>query len=126
MNNGILLNDFYLLTPYTGNNQRLFVKVKSNQNLRLHPRYLFILAQDLDDFTQGIKHSITQAPAPKTTNQQAQFIFDLLKVHYGDDVAEKIRSYADNSRSKLRRDFEKKGLILPTGKTLKNWLKQCD
>lgn len=64
-------------------------------------------------------------PGAKTNTQirnRASFLKALLLIHYGEDVAERPRKHIDNSRSKLRRDFELAGIELPTGKTVEGWL----
>ncbi|OOF68811.1 SlyX protein [Rodentibacter pneumotropicus] len=67
----------------------------------------------------------------KSENKKNAFIKSLLKIHYGEEVAENPRAHiydpnlSERSRDgKIQKDFELHGLTkhLPTGKTLKNWV----
>ncbi|MDP8078393.1 hypothetical protein [Phocoenobacter skyensis] len=79
----------------------------------------FLQGRDLD-FNDPIA-IIQRTP----TNKQAQFIKDLLEIHYPKfSKGEKsIRQLTDVEPSQLIKDFTKAGKELPTGKTIENWLK---
>ncbi|EDX3512583.1 hypothetical protein J5047_005000 [Salmonella enterica] len=62
----------------------------------------------------------------KTKNYRAIFIKSLLYVCYGKEAAENPRKFLDNPRSKIRIDFEKEGIPLPSGRSIDNWLKGID
>lgn len=63
---------------------------------------------------------------PKTRNYRATFIKSMLYVCYGAEAAENPRKFFDNPRSKIKIDFEKAGVSLPSGKAIDNWLKDID
>lgn len=63
---------------------------------------------------------------PKTRNYRAAFIKSMLYVCYGVEAAENPRKFFDNPRSKIKMDFEKAGISLPSGKAIDNWLKDID
>lgn len=63
---------------------------------------------------------------PKTRNFRAAFIKSMLYVCYGEEVAENPRKAFDNPRSKIKIDFEKAGISLPSGKAIYNWIKDID
>ncbi|MCX9058832.1 hypothetical protein NLN90_22730 [Citrobacter portucalensis] len=63
---------------------------------------------------------------PKTRNYRAAFIKSLLYVCYGKEVADNPRKFFDNPRSKIKIDFDKAGISLPSGKAIDNWLKDID
>ncbi|EPF6162329.1 hypothetical protein MWS90_004274 [Citrobacter sedlakii] len=63
---------------------------------------------------------------PKTRNYRAAFIKSMLYVCYGAEAAENPRKFFDNPRSKIKIDFEKAGISLPSGKAIDNWLKDID
>ncbi|EII0864692.1 hypothetical protein LGS79_002131 [Salmonella enterica] len=58
------------------------------------------------------------------TYKQALFIYDLLAIHYGEDVAENPRGFIDNPDSEIAKDFNKKGKNLPSGRSVERWLKK--
>lgn len=73
----------------------------------------------------------TAKSSAKSENKKNAFIKSLLKIHYGEEVAENPRAHiydpnmSEKSRDgKIQKDFELHGLTkhLPTGKTLKNWV----
>ncbi len=50
----------------------------------------------------------------------------MLYIHYGSDVADNPRTFFDSLNSEIKRDFDIKGIDLPSGKTIANWLKGVD
>lgn len=58
------------------------------------------------------------------TYKQSLFIYDLLAIHYGEDVAENPRGFIDNPDSEIAKDFNKKGKSLPSGRSVERWLKK--
>ncbi|WOO48776.1 hypothetical protein R2S03_15040 [Hafnia alvei] len=64
-----------------------------------------------------------KAESKKSENLKSEFIKNLLLVKYGDKVAENPRPFLENTHSAIRRDFEEKGLIPPSGVTVSEWLK---
>lgn len=69
---------------------------------------------------------ISEDISPKTRNYRAVFIKSLLYVCYGEDAADNPRKFFDNARSKIKIDFEKEGIALPSGKAIEAWLKDVD
>lgn len=72
---------------------------------------------------------VNEEPRAKTEisiKNRAAFIKALLAINYGDDVAERPRSYVDNPRSELSKKFNLAGIDLPSGKTIEGWLKGID
>ncbi|HBL7133889.1 TPA: hypothetical protein LSW83_004075 [Serratia marcescens] len=57
---------------------------------------------------------------------RAALIKALIAIHYGADLAEKPRAFFDNKDSEIRKDFESKGITLPSGKTIEGWLSGVD
>lgn len=63
----------------------------------------------------------------KTINGQSEFIKSLLYLLYSDEeLIENPRKFIDNHDSDIVKDFDAKGLKLPTGKTIAAWLKNVD
>lgn len=90
---------------------------------------LFITAEEIERFLQGTSIAKKAQKAKenktgsKTLNAQAEFIQNLLSIHYGEEVANNPRKFLDNPRSEIIKDFETKGLKPPAGETVKRWLK---
>ncbi|EAS0613651.1 hypothetical protein INA60_002650 [Salmonella enterica] len=59
-------------------------------------------------------------------NNRASLIKSLLAVHYGDDVANNPRKFIENKDSEICKDFQLKGIRLPSGKTVAEWLKDAE
>ncbi|HAT3921102.1 TPA: hypothetical protein I9Y23_004820 [Kluyvera ascorbata] len=59
-------------------------------------------------------------------NNRASMIKALLAIHYGQDVADSPRKFFENKDSEICRDFDAKGISLPSGKTIAEWLKDAD
>lgn len=57
------------------------------------------------------------------TQKQSRFIYDLLAIHYGNDVAENPRRFIDDPNSEISKDFSLKG-DLPSGRSVERWLKK--
>ncbi|WP_413499152.1 hypothetical protein [Buttiauxella gaviniae] len=59
-------------------------------------------------------------------NNRASMIKALLAIHYGEDVANSPRKFIENKDSEICKDFDMKGISLPAGKTIAEWLKDAD
>ncbi|HGK4840551.1 TPA: hypothetical protein ACJ2XA_000777 [Kluyvera georgiana] len=59
-------------------------------------------------------------------NNRASMIKALLAIHYGQDVADSPRKFIENKDSEICKDFDAKGISLPAGKTIAEWLKDAD
>lgn len=68
------------------------------------------------------KESISNTVA----NNRASLIKALLAIHYGNDVADNPRKFIDNKDSEICKDFQLKGINLPSGKTVMEWLKDAE
>lgn len=62
----------------------------------------------------------------KTTNKQAQFIKSLLRIHYGEDVAESPRRFLEKKDSEISMDFQKMDIVPPSGKAVQSWTEMVD
>ncbi|EMD9275510.1 hypothetical protein VWV82_004170 [Cronobacter malonaticus] len=80
----------------------------------------------LANFQDEKPNNIIAENNPKTMNYRAMFIKSLLYVCYGEEAAESPRKFLDNPRSKIKVDFESKGLRIPSGKAIETWLKDID
>ncbi len=98
--------------------------------LKINVNQLVVTDEEIALFSESLgKGENQQKPETnnsKTRNAQAQFIKSLLSIMYDDDVAESPRRYIDNPDSELRRDFEAKKIIMPTGKTIQSWVSFVD
>ncbi|MCA7014128.1 hypothetical protein LF934_15950 [Dickeya dadantii] len=59
-------------------------------------------------------------------NNRASLIKSLLAIHYGEDVANNPRKFIENKDSDICKDFDLKGISLPSGKTVATWLQDAD
>ncbi|AOR63216.1 hypothetical protein IG605_019240 [Pectobacterium quasiaquaticum] len=66
------------------------------------------------------------AHSTKTINLRTQFIKSLLRIHYGNEVAEKPRRFLDGNDSDIRKDFKNLNIIAPSGKTVQGWVNEVD
>ncbi|MDO9880415.1 hypothetical protein Q7449_08260 [Glaesserella parasuis] len=124
------------------NNIIQFVTPKNNENdyrigleivnfddeIYLDKNQLYILNDDLEDFINNkanppIPEQYKQPPT-KTLNAQAEFIRNLLIMFYDETTANNIRKELDNPNSEISKDFERKGLPTPSGKTVDRWINQ--
>lgn len=85
-------------------------------------RALLSLANFEDEDPQRIRGEDNS----KTVNYRAMFIKSLLYVCYGEEASSSPRKFFDNPRSKIRTEFEKVGITLPSGKAIESWLKNID
>lgn len=85
-------------------------------------RALLSLANFENEGHRAVKEEDNQ----KTMNYRAMFIKSLLYICYGEEAAENPRKFIDNPRSKIKIDFETKGIRLPSGKAIESWLKNVD
>lgn len=94
------------------------------------------LKAEIESKDRIIEEQTQSAPkSGKADTTKNAFIKALLKIHYGDDVAENPRPhvYDPNSSAKskdgrIQKDFDLLGLseYLPSGQTLNNWVKSVD
>lgn len=126
---GICLNRLiYLFSPEMKEEKTIVMfSYQEDEEMYLSLDNLCILDKDLDAFLSGKveKKNISEiinAPAPKTRNAQAEFIYHLLCKCYGKPKANKIRAEIENQYSKIRSDFETEGWNLPSGKAVQKWI----
>ncbi|EAQ4297204.1 hypothetical protein PXU46_002455 [Salmonella enterica] len=62
----------------------------------------------------------------KSVNYLARQLKALICIHYGADVADKLKKYLDDPDSEIRKDFASKGLKAPGGKALQRHLENVD
>lgn len=84
--------------------------------------YLTLKKEDINDFMSNWSQPEKKISS-KTTNAQAEFIYGLIRTHYGLDVAENPRRHIEGKTGAIRLAFEKEGLNLPSGNTVSSWLK---
>lgn len=116
-------NHLYLATPKNGEENRATIEIINIENFYLNIDDLYILNQDLEDFitSNASPPRIDNKPRnSKTLNLQAEFIRNLITIFYNEETANNIRSAIDNG--KIKRDFELRGLSLPSGKTVDKWI----
>ncbi|MCU4043530.1 hypothetical protein [Enterobacter asburiae] len=76
--------------------------------------------------TESKSRVMVEDISSKTRNYRAAFIKSLLHVCYGEDAANNPRKFFENARSKIKKDFDKEGIVLPSGKAIESWLKDVD
>lgn len=120
-----LLDDF-MFTLVVNDNVFYDDKFISYESLYITDKDLVEFLNDNTDFVKKIRNKIEQEnkPSTKTFNAQAQLIRDLITICYGKDVADNIRSHLDNPQSEIIRDFHKKDLNPPSGKTVQKWINE--
>lgn len=124
---GLSKNLFILATP-SNNENRILFEISTNNKITIPIEHFYILDKDLND----LLNNQTNPPKPKqekrthtkTLNSQAEFIRNLITIHYGEKVANNIRNELENPRSRITCDFEKNGLIPAHGKTVHGWINQ--
>lgn len=85
---------------------------------------LYITKESLELFLKNEEQLTPKKTSTKTKNSQAEFIRNLITIHYGEDIANNIRNELDNPNSDISIDFQNKGLQPVAGKTLNNWINQ--
>ncbi|WP_080178697.1 hypothetical protein [Salmonella enterica] len=70
-------------------------------------------------------NKLTASDDEPLTHKQAQFIYDLLAVQYGQDVADNPRRFIDDPDSEIAKDFHDKTKKLPSGRSVERWLKKA-
>ncbi|EBV6877517.1 hypothetical protein AA01_17885 [Salmonella enterica subsp. enterica serovar Pomona] len=80
-------------------------------------RDLYITLSEMNKLTAGDE-------GESLTCRQAQFIYDLLAIHYGQDVADNPRRFIDDPDSEIAKDFHDKTKKLPSGRSVERWLKK--
>ena len=88
------------------------------RELTLNRKAPYFIAKD--DASSKEELSLTVA------NNRAALIKALLAIHYGDDVANSPRKFIENKDSEICKDFNLRGIALPSGKTVAEWLKDAD
>ncbi|MER2978877.1 hypothetical protein [Serratia bockelmannii] len=88
------------------------------RELSIKRKVPYLLTKDIAGNKEDI--SITIA------NNRASMIKALLAIHYGDDVANSPRKFIESRDSEICKDFNLKGIELPSGKTVASWLKDAD
>ncbi|QIM62908.1 hypothetical protein A1D29_06185 [Pasteurellaceae bacterium Orientalotternb1] len=110
-----------------------FIQFKNFEKARysyLNKENLYILNDHLDDFISNRSNELQsiakkeKQPTTKTLNSQAEFIRNLITIHYGEKAANNIRNELENSRSRISRDFDENALKAPSGKTVDRWINQ--
>lgn len=78
-------------------------------------------------YEMGNRTTVSKEEVSKTiANNRASMIKALLAIHYGDDVAESPRKFIESKDSEICKDFQLRGIALPSGKTIADWLKDAD
>ncbi|WP_434666504.1 hypothetical protein ACMYSO_18050 [Klebsiella sp. B345] len=67
-----------------------------------------------------------EAHSTKTINKRAQFIKSLLRIHYGNEVAESPRRFLEDDNSEISKDFKIINITPPSGKAVQDWVKGVD
>ncbi len=91
-------------------------------NLSIGRDYLCVLGKDIDKFMNIEEKNVSQTVA----SNQSQMIKALLYIHYGEEVANKPRKFFDDNESEVCKDFQLRGMGIPSGKTVAAWLKDVD
>ena len=87
---------------------------------------------ELPSYINGGKEKIEPSKNPdeahstKTINKRAQFIKSLLRIHYGNEVAESPRRFLERKDSDVSKDFKDLNIIAPSGKAVQEWVKGVD
>lgn len=85
---------------------------------------LYITNESLENFLKGEEQPKPKKIGTKTLNTQAEFIRNLITIHYGEKVANNIRNELENPRNRITSDFDKNGLKAASGKTVDSWINQ--
>lgn len=111
---------------YREDKEPLFIEYNLNKTLKIDKKFLFIIEGEIERFFMQNSFAIQaqsireQKTGNKTLNLQAEFIRNLITIFYNEETANNIRSAIDNG--KIKRDFELRGLSLPSGKTVDKWI----
>lgn len=87
---------------------------------------------ELPNYLNGGKEKIEPSKNPgdahstKTINTRTQFIKSLLRIHYGNEVAENPRRFLERKDSDISKDFKDLNIIAPSGKAVQEWVKGVD
>ncbi|MCT8701020.1 hypothetical protein KZ446_10585, partial [Glaesserella parasuis] len=85
---------------------------------------LYITNESLENFLKDKEQPKPPKIGTKTLNTQAEFIRNLITIHYGEDIANNIRNQLDDPNSDISKDFDNKALKAPSGKTVDRWINQ--
>ncbi|MDO9956872.1 hypothetical protein Q7471_08910 [Glaesserella parasuis] len=83
---------------------------------------LYITNESLENFLKDKEQPKPPKIGTKTLNTQAEFIRNLITIHYGEDIANNIRNQLDDPNSDISKDFDNKALKAPSGKTVDRWI----
>lgn len=74
----------------------------------------------------SIDTQIVAARSSKTDNLQNKFIKSLLRIQYGEDVAQNPRRFIEQADSEINNDFNGLNIKIPAGKTVQTWLDRVE
>lgn len=100
------------------------IVIASKEKNYIELEELYITNDSLENFVKGEEQPKPKKIGAKTLNSQAEFIRNLITIHYGEKVANNIRNELENSRSRIASDFDKSGLKAASGKTVDGWINQ--
>jgi len=104
-----------------------FELIRKNDGCDLPSYYSGGVGQSFDiTVGGGVVTKIDDELSTKTINSRAQFIKSLLYSTYFEDLANNPRKYFDDPNSEISNDFRKKGIRLPSGKTVQSWINMVD
>ena len=100
----------------------------SSGAMELDGRYLCIMSEDLRNIGEVGRFplSVNNSVSRTIGNNQAALIKALIAIHYGEDVANSPRKFIENKDSEICKDFNLKGMKIPSGKRVSDWLKNVD
>ncbi|HGO5391812.1 TPA: hypothetical protein ACK2W2_000398 [Klebsiella michiganensis] len=123
---------------------KMFVSFEADEFLNFEVEDLYISKSDFvsikkcndgDEFPSyinGGKEKIEPSKNPdeahsaKTINKRAQFIKSLLRIHYGNEVAENPRRFLDKNDSDISKDFKNLNIVAPSGRAVQGWVDNVD
>lgn len=133
------LDDFWFSAE-----SKMFVSFETDEFLNFEIEDFYIAKSDflevkkysddgeLPSYINGGKEKIEPSKNPdeahstKTINKRAQFIKSLLRIHYGNEVAESPRRFLERKDSDISKDFKDLNIIAPSGKAVQEWVKGVD
>ncbi|WP_224717764.1 hypothetical protein [Pectobacterium versatile] len=140
-------NDFWCSV-----NNNMFVSFETDELLNFEVEDFYIVKSDflvikkcsdgeeLPNYLNGGKEKIVLPKNPdhtyplyaddvhstKTINMRTQFIKSLLRIHYGNEVAENPRRFLERNDSDISKDFKNLNIIAPSGKAVQGWVNEVD
>lgn len=94
-------------------------------SLSLSRNFLCVREDDIKKIKTGVIKN-TEEISRTVANNRSSMIKALLAIHYGEDVANSPRKFIENKDSEICKDFELKGIKLPSGKIVSEWLRDVE